>query len=161
MPDPRPTAPRPPSITVTADRLACAFDSHPAHLAAVRRAVEAFCRTTDLDDAACDELGLVVNEALANVIRHAYAGATDRPVAVTVDRHGRGVRVAIRDWGVGRVPKSTDNPAAADPLKPGGLGLICLKQLTDHVHFEPATDGGMTLVLVRTTSGRLWDAARR
>ena len=158
--DPRATAAGavgPPTISATPDRLSCAFPSDPAHLAAVRRAIEAFCRSTDLDTAACDELGLVVNEAIANVIRHAYAGATDRPVAVTVDRHGRGVRIAIRDWGIGRVPKPTDNPAAADPLKPGGLGLICLRQLTDDVRFEPAADGGMLLTLVRTTSGRLWE----
>ena len=146
---------QPPAISATADHLSCAFDSNPAHLAGVRRAVEAFCRATELDTAACDELGLVVNEALANVIRHAYAGATDRPVTVTGDRHGRGVRLTIRDWGIGRVPKATDNPAAADPLLPGGLGLICLKRLTDGATFEPQPDGGMALTIVRTTSGRL------
>ena len=140
---------------VTPDRLTCAFPSDTAHLAPVRRAFEAFCRTTSLDGPACDELGLVVNEAIANVIRHAYAGATDRPVELTVDHHGPGVRVVIRDWGSGVIPKPTDNPAAADPLMPGGLGLICLRQLTDHTSFEPQPDGGMELVIVRTTSGRL------
>ena len=137
------------------DRLTCSFPSHPARLAEVRRAVEAFCRTTPLDEPACDELGLVVNEALANVIRHAYAGATDRPIEVTVDRHRAGVRIAIRDWGSGKVPRPTDNPAAADPLQPGGLGLICLRRLTDDASFQPQPDGGMELVVVRTTPGRL------
>jgi serine/threonine-protein kinase RsbW len=135
------------------DRLTWAFPSHPACLAEVRRAVEAFCRSTSLDDPACDEMGLVVNEALANVIRHAYAGATDRPVEVTAERQGDGVRLSIRDWGNGRVPKPTDNPAAADPLMPGGLGLICLRRLTDDATFEPQPDGGMKLVIVRTTPG--------
>ena len=156
-----PTAlPTAPVIDVTADRLSCAFTSETAHLSAVRRAVEAFCRSTELGDAACDELGLVVNEALANVIRHAYAGAAGRPIEVTVYREGRGVRIAIRDWGIGRVPKATDNPAAADPLQPGGLGLICLRRLTDHTTFEPQPGGGMKLVLVRTTPGPSSDAPR-
>ena len=145
----------PPTVEATPERLRCAFDSDPAHLSAVRRAVEAFCRSTELDDAACDELGLVVNEALANVIRHAYAGATDRPIELTVTRSGAGVRLAIRDWGNGRIPRPSDNPATADPLLPGGLGLICLKRLTDDVTFGPQPDGGMELVLVRTTPGRL------
>ncbi len=154
-----PLAPPPPGsachTTVTADHLTCAFPSHPAHLAAVRRAVEAFCRDTPLDEPARDELGLVVNEALANVIRHAYAGAHDRPIEVTADRVAGGVRIAIRDWGSGKIPKPTDNPAAADPLLPGGLGLICLKRLTDGAAFEPQPGGGMRLVLTRTTPGRL------
>ena len=155
---PTPTPPAAPAAVryrTAADRLTCTFPSHPAHLAAVRRAVEAFCRGTSLDDPACDELGLVVNEAMANVIRHAYAGATDRPIEVTAERHGQGVRIAIRDWGNGRVPKPGDNPAAADPLMPGGLGLICLRRLTDDATFEPQPDGGMKLVIVRTTRGRL------
>ncbi len=146
--------PGPCRITPADGRLTCAFPSHPAHLGEVRRAVEAFCRATALDAAACDELGLVVNEALANVMRHAYAGATDRPVEVTVDRQGPGVRIAIRDWGTGRVPKPSDNPATADPLLPGGLGLICLRRLTDDAHFDPQPDGGMKLVIVRTRPGR-------
>jgi anti-sigma regulatory factor (Ser/Thr protein kinase) len=135
------------------DRLTCAFPSHPAHLGTVRRAIEAFCRRTKLGEPACDELGLVVNEAMANVIRHAYAGATDRPIEVTVEKLGDGVRIAIRDWGNGRVPKPTDNPAAADPLMPGGLGLICLRRLTDDARFEPQPDGGMKLIITRTTPG--------
>ena len=92
---------------------------------------------------------------MANVIRHAYAGATDRPVEVTAEHLGPGVRIAIRDWGNGRVPKPTDNPAAADPLQPGGLGLICLRRLTDGATFEPQPDGGMRLTIDRTTRGQL------
>jgi serine/threonine-protein kinase RsbW len=147
-----PTAP--PTLSVTPDRLACAFRSDPAHLAAVRRAAEAFCATTPLDAAARNELGLVVNEAIANVIRHAYHGATDQPIELTVERHGTGVRVTLRDWGNGVIPDPSHNPACADPLLPGGLGLICLRSLTDDARFEPQPDGGMKLVLTRTTPGR-------
>ena len=54
--------------------------SDPANLAAARKAVEALCRTVGFDDTAIGEIGLCVNEALANVIRHAYGNATDRPI---------------------------------------------------------------------------------
>src|SRR4051794_10972228 len=56
--------------------------SDPANLAPVRRAVEQFCREHRFNEAAVNEIGLVVNEAMANVIRHAYAGAVDRPIEV-------------------------------------------------------------------------------
>jgi anti-sigma regulatory factor (Ser/Thr protein kinase) len=114
-----------------------------------------------LDDAACNDVGLVVNEAMANVTRHAYGGATDRPVAVTAEAlddcgcvvpggnpaAARAVRVTFRDWGTGVNPLSLPQ-RERDPLSPGGLGLICLRQLTDQVEFEPQPDG-MRLVIVK------------
>jgi anti-sigma regulatory factor (Ser/Thr protein kinase) len=109
-------------------------------LAPTRRACEAFCRTHGLDDAACADVGLCVNEAMANVTRHAYRGATDRPVAVTGEATNAGVRITIRDWGTGVNPLATA-PKSRDPLQPGGLGLICLRQLLDDVRFEPQPDG--------------------
>jgi anti-sigma regulatory factor (Ser/Thr protein kinase) len=65
------------------------------------------------------------------------------------------VRISIRDWGNGKIPKPADNPATADPLMPGGLGLICLRRLTDDATFEPQLDGGVKLVMTRTTPGLL------
>ena len=135
--------------------------SDPANLAPVRRACEAFCRGQGLDEAACADVGLCVNEAMANVTRHAYGGATDRPVSVTaeaLDAGGapvtdenpaaaRSVRVTLRDWGSGVNPLTVPE-RERDPLSPGGLGLICLRQLTDAVAFEPQPDG-MRLVIVK------------
>lgn len=126
------------------DRLVLNVTSAPANLGPARRACEAFCRTHGLDDAACADVGLCVNEAMANVTRHAYGGATDRPVVITGEmidgERGKGVRITIRDWGTGVNPLAL--PAKCrDPLQPGGLGLICLRQLLDDVRFEPQPDG--------------------
>lgn len=135
----------------SADKLELSFKSDPANLATARKSVERFCGQCGLDIPACEEMGLVVNEALANVIRHAYDGATDRPVVVSAEPVTGGVQIGIRDWGNGQDPsKSPTKPP--DPLTPGGLGLICLKRLTDGARYEPQPDG-MKLVLLRTSSG--------
>ena len=55
------------------DQLLLQFRSSTANLSKVRKAIEKFCEHTSLDLAAREEIGLVVNEALANVIRHAYS----------------------------------------------------------------------------------------
>ena len=140
------------NATSTPDRLVLNVTSDPANLAPVRRACEAFCRTHGLDDTATADVGLCVNEAMANVTRHAYGGATDRPVVVTAEplaepagNAAAGVRVTIRDWGSGVNPLSLP-PRQRDPLQPGGLGLICLRQLVDVARFEPQPDG-MLLVM--------------
>lgn len=135
----------------TSDNLALRFASNPINVAAVRKSIEQFCETAGLDAPAREEVGLVVNEALANVIRHAYAGATDRPVQVKVNRQGAGVRISIRDWGNGVDPSKIEVPEH-DPLIPGGLGLLCLRRLMDDVVYLPQHDG-MLLEMTRTTSG--------
>ena len=98
-----------------------------------------------LDASAAGEVGLCVNEAMANVTRHAYQGATDKPVEVCGWCDGGGVHIAVRDWGNGTLPPRR---IQHDPLTPGGLGLVCLRKLLDDVVYAPQPDG-MLLTLTR------------
>lgn len=127
--------------------------SNPAELAPLRKAVERFAElTAKLDPLSAGEVGLCVNEAVANVIRHAYAGRDDQPIRVTLqalDGGGdAGLRVKIRDWGNG-VDPSTIPPAPYDPLTPGGVGLICLQTLLDKVDYTAQPDGMLTTLMRR------------
>ena len=120
--------------------------SDPANLAEVRHSIEDFSQQCGFTTEAVGEIGLVVNEAIANIIRHAYGNATDRPIKLTADYSGDTLRIVLRDWGSGRDPSNccgNDNP-----LKPGGVGLSCLRKLMDDVRFEPQPDG-MELTLIR------------
>jgi serine/threonine-protein kinase RsbW len=114
--------------------------SDPANLASVRQAIEGLCAAGSFDTRSCEEVGLCVNEALANVIRHAYGGAVDQPVEITAELVDHSVRISIRDWGNGVNPEDMPLPPR-NPLKPGGLGLICLKQMMHGVVFTRQSDG--------------------
>jgi anti-sigma regulatory factor (Ser/Thr protein kinase) len=122
--------------------------SDPANLAAVRLAVESLCLQNGMAKKASDEVGLCLNEAMANVIRHAYGGAANQPIEITAEYRDDAVRIAIRDWGNGVNPESLP-PQPYDPLQPGGLGLICLKQMMTEVKFTPQPDG-MLLEMTRS-----------
>jgi serine/threonine-protein kinase RsbW len=116
------------------------IQSDPANLAEARRAVEMFAAQCGFDETARGEIGLVVNEAMANVIRHAYQGATDRPMELTAEKSDEGIAITLRDWGAGVNP--LDLPAKKrDPMKPGGIGLICMRQMMDDVQFHKQPDG--------------------
>jgi serine/threonine-protein kinase RsbW len=121
--------------------------SDPANLAGVRQAIEGLCASGGFDTSSCEEVGLCVNEALANVIRHAYQGATDKPVEVSAEVLDGSVRISIRDWGNGINPEHVP-VAPHNPLRPGGLGLICLRQMMHQVVFTPQQDG-MLLEMTR------------
>ncbi len=121
--------------------------SHPAVLAPVRTAMETFLEQIGFDFNQRGQLVLVVNEAMANVMRHAYGGAADRPIELDAVDHDGVLTLTLRDWGNGRLPPEPPCEKT-DPLRPGGLGLICLRQYLDQITFEPRTDG-MTLVMKR------------
>jgi serine/threonine-protein kinase RsbW len=121
--------------------------SHPATLAPVRKQVEAFTEKAGFDFDTRGQIVLVVNEAMANVMRHAYRGASDRPIEVSAEDTGDALRIDVRDWGSGETP-DCQSAKQFDPATPGGLGLICLRQFMDEVKFNPQPDG-MKLTMIR------------
>ena len=128
------------STQVAVQPIELKIDSNPANLAAAREAVEKLCRAAGFDEAAIGEIGLCVNEAHANVIRHAYDNAMDRPIVIRAWFDGTQVFVTIRDWGNGLNPAELP-PKQPDPMTPGGLGLVCMEKMLDEARFEPQPDG--------------------
>jgi anti-sigma regulatory factor (Ser/Thr protein kinase) len=121
--------------------LRLSFLSDPAAIAPARKSVETFAEAAGFDAPAVYDVGLCVNEAIANVIRHAYNGVTTRPIELAGDVNGNTLTITLRDWGNGRVPDFTHPPDPLKALRPGGLGLPCLKKLLDGLAFEPQPDG--------------------
>jgi serine/threonine-protein kinase RsbW len=139
------------SANVPAERrIRLKVQSDPANLAAVRKNIESFATSHGFDEKAVAEIGLCVNEAMANVIRHAYANKTDRPIELAAEMNltGDELVVTIRDWGNG-VDPTTLPMRPYDPLEPGGVGLICLKQWMDRVVYTPQPDGMLTTMIRR------------
>lgn len=135
-----------------AGRVELKIDSDPANVRPVRRRVEEFARSAGLSQHDSEEIGLVLNEALANIIRHGYGGAHDRPIVVTVESAQEGVRLSIRDWGKPFNPAQVQprpvGELAPDQIKPGGLGLLCIRRLMDDVRYCALSDG-MLLTMVK------------
>ncbi|HWB54866.1 MAG TPA: ATP-binding protein, partial [Tepidisphaeraceae bacterium] len=58
-------------------------DCDTAALAEARSAAEKFAADCGFDEKAVADVGLCVNEAMANIIRHAYAGDPGKPIVLT------------------------------------------------------------------------------
>jgi serine/threonine-protein kinase RsbW len=127
-------------------------NSDPANLAMVRKQVEALAASIGFAEKAVAEIGLCLNEAVANIIRHAYAGRTDRPIHLDASASPRELAIAIRDWGNGIDPSQLPQ-RPYNPLEPGGVGLICLQQWMDEVVYTPQPDGMLTLLKKRIPRG--------
>jgi anti-sigma regulatory factor (Ser/Thr protein kinase) len=123
--------------------------SDPANLAGVRKAIEAFAADLGFEEKSVAEIGLCANEAMANVIRHAYGNQTDRPIQVIASAEPeQAITITLRDWGNG-VDPSTLPHRPHDPHTPGGVGLICLRQWMDQVVYTPQPGGGILTTLIR------------
>lgn len=141
-----------PHVEVPGGALFVRTTSDTSELATVRRQIEAFCAANGFDERGVGEIGLCVNEAMANIIRHAYRGRRGEPIEVTATVADATLRVSLRDWGEGAPPGALPTEKE-DPLQPGGLGLICLGRLLDRVTFTPQPKG-MLLELVRRRGPR-------
>ena len=135
--------------------------SSPAHLAVVRGAVEGLCRSIGFDDECITHVVMSVDEALSNVIRHAYAGAEGEPIEIDLDwtEAQPGVRICIRDRGRTAGPDALvpRGPGGEGELTPGGLGLHIMKECMDCIEYRPGEGGGTVLTMIK----RLEPARRR
>jgi anti-sigma regulatory factor (Ser/Thr protein kinase) len=131
-------------------KLELKITSDPANLQPVRKQVETFAESAGLSRRECDGVGLAVNEAMANIIRHGYGNATDQPIHVTAEVKDDQLFVQIRDWGKPFDPQLLPRDIRPE-LRPGGLGLLCMRKLMDSTEFVTLSDGMLLKMVKRIT----------
>jgi anti-sigma regulatory factor (Ser/Thr protein kinase) len=126
--------------------------STPAHLTIVRAALEKMCEAVGFDSEATGRTVLAVDEALANIIRHAYKGEGGKPIEIELSplpaAGGAGLRVRIRDYGQHVDPSRMRSRELGD-VRPGGLGVHIMTHCMDAVEYAPAEGGGTILTMTK------------
>ncbi len=124
-----------------------------AHLPIVRGAVEKTCELLGFDDETAGSIVLSVDEALTNVIRHAYDGADDRRIEVELasTAGGDGLRITVRDDGT-YVDPAQMRPRDLKDVRPGGLGVHIIRECMDDVSYARRDNGGTELTMTRRLS---------
>ena len=122
-----------------------------AELARVRAFVRRFCQ--DLPGSALDEdrtsqLELAVNEAVSNIIRHAYHGRTDQQIQVETELFTDRISIRLYHWGEAFDPK-TVRPPAFDGSREGGFGVYIIAQSVDAVRYSRDGQGRNCICLVK------------
>ena len=117
--------------------------SNPEALCLVRAALERATEVMHFPEPDCRAIVRSVDEALANVIRHAYKGRTGLPIEVTCfrlwsgndERTPRGIEILLKDSGSAVDPKRF-KPRSLEEVRPGGLGIHFMKESMDVVEFH-------------------------
>ncbi len=119
--------------------------SNPAELERVRQEAETFAIQIGMDEADVCRVVLALDEALTNVIRHAYEGAKDQPIEIMLIYFDGELAIVVRDYGR-VVHPSAIHSRDLDDVRPGGLGVHIMHECMDEVDFSPAESGGGTVL---------------
>jgi anti-sigma regulatory factor (Ser/Thr protein kinase) len=95
-----------------------------------------------------DDIVLAVNEAFANVIKHAYHFDPDREVRLVVFRTETALMLELHD-DAESVDPSTVKPRSLNDISPGGLGVYFIHQIMDETEFLDCKGKGNILRMVK------------
>jgi serine/threonine-protein kinase RsbW len=120
--------------------------SNPESLCLVRATLERATEVLAFSEADSRAIVRSVDEALANVIRHAYRGRGGLPIEVSCSRlleakdsrAPKGIEILVKDSGVAVDPKKLKS-RSLEEVRPGGLGIHFMKQSMDVVEFYRKT----------------------
>ncbi|MBF0355025.1 MAG: SpoIIE family protein phosphatase [Alphaproteobacteria bacterium] len=114
--------------------------ARPDRLKMVRRVVTEAATLCALPENRSADLVLAVDEAMQNVIRHAYGGPTDKPVNVEISKEDGHLVVRLTDYAP-PVDQTRIRPRELDDLRPGGLGTHFIQSVLDGHQFEEPPPG--------------------
>jgi anti-sigma regulatory factor (Ser/Thr protein kinase) len=114
--------------------------SHPRYLSVVRAAVGELGLVSGLPAQECRGIMLAVDEALANIIRHAYGGDFNREIEVNCRAFPDRLEFVLLDHG--DPPDSARlAPHALDDESLSGRGTHIIRSVMDEVSYEQAPRG--------------------
>jgi anti-sigma regulatory factor (Ser/Thr protein kinase) len=120
--------------------------SNPNELKNLRGQIKKYLNE-NFKDLKVDEILLAIDEAVQNIIRHAYEMKANQSIDVEIQKT-QNFSIKIRDYGK-QVELSSIAPRKLNEVRPGGLGVHFIKTICKNVKYEHAKDnkGGTILTL--------------
>ena len=117
--------------------------SDPQMLCVVRSALGQLTEKLGFAEPECRAIVLAVDEALTNIIRHAYKGETEQPIVASFRRVQAGppearkeaFEIILEDQGEA-VDRAKLCGRELEDVRPGGLGLHFIRESVDEVEFR-------------------------
>jgi len=129
--------------------IAVEIDARPDLLGILRGTVEFWCRRRGVEDEQAHQLAMAVDEAAANIVRHAYGLQNGRIrmrcAARPTDRGGE-LTIELEDDGK-QVPADLIKSRDLNDIRPGGLGVHLIQEATDEVTWQHLPEGGTLLTM--------------
>ena len=130
-----------------------AMPSDPRYLPVVRGVIGPLAAVIGWDETECGAITLAVDEALANIIRHAYHSRADGLIELECRECADGLEITLLDRG-DAPDKSKICARELGCDQPGGLGTHIIRKVMDTVSYEASPEGNRFVAskLLRRTS---------
>jgi anti-sigma regulatory factor (Ser/Thr protein kinase) len=113
-------------------------------------------REANLSEQAIYQCRLALDEACANIIRHAYDNDPHGEIEAYIQAHDGMCTIHLTDFGKpydpSRVSTPLDTPSI-DDTRPGGLGLHLMHTVMDEVYYTPGPHGNRLVMIKRREDG--------
>lgn len=131
------------------------INSDPRLLSVVRGAVARLASVVGFPEPDCRAITQAVDEAMCNIIRHAYGGESDHWVELSCQHRGNTLEFTLTDHGKPVDPGRVCS-RSLDEVKPGGLGTHIIQSVMDQVRYESLPDRNELRLVkhLKKTAGR-------
>ncbi|MDQ7787095.1 MAG: ATP-binding protein [Thermodesulfovibrionales bacterium] len=130
------------------DSLRISFPSHPKYLSVVRLVTVKIAEQCGFEEKIIEEIRLAVDEACANIIKHAYKGDTSKEIVLKYMNTKKKFTVILEDRGIKadiRLIKGRD----LEDVRPGGLGVHFIRRVFDVFEYDEKRTKGNKLILIK------------
>jgi len=143
----------------SADKLLIQTPGHGSYLAYIRVIVGDLARKVGFDEGEAAKIEMAVDEACSNVVRHAYSPdkewcwqQRDPEIRLDIRVEGNLLIIEINDHGQ-RFDFANYRPAMMEDhlreMKPGGYGILIMRNFMDEVQYSSNDQTGNTLRMVK------------
>ena len=120
--------------------------SQPKYLYVIRSVVYPLAVEAGFGKREARHIVLAVDEACANIIRHAYGGDGTKTIELTVSDGADRFTVRLRDTGR-KADRAAIAPRDLGDIRPGGLGTHFMAEVFDRVDYDTSPAEGTVLTL--------------
>jgi anti-sigma regulatory factor (Ser/Thr protein kinase) len=125
------------------------FPAKPDRLRLIRRVIQDTAEFAGADPGKAERAVIAVNEAIMNIIQHAYAGNDSGEIILHIISAPDGLAFSLTDFAK---PVNIGNikPRDLHDIRPGGLGTHFINEVMDSITYETLENGGgnkLTMVL--------------
>ena len=128
------------------DSLRISFPSHPKYLSVVRMVTAKIAEQCGFGEKIVEEIRLAVDEACANVIKHAYKGDTSKEIVLEYTNTEKEFTVILEDKGIKADIRSIKG-RDLKKVRPGGLGVHFIRRVFDVFEYDEKRTKGNRLIL--------------
>ncbi len=124
------------------------YTADAANLKVLRKVLRDALESLGADETFIGQMQLVVNEASANILRHAYQGDPGGRIVFSLVKKAGMLEFVFQDFAPS-IDCSNIRPRDLSECRPGGLGINLIDSLMDEWYFQPLEGGQGNLLIMR------------